>query len=48
MERMRQNLIPFDRGHVPATGELQLFVRLAPAVTIEFVTRPPDAGCRSP
>lgn len=40
LERMRQNRIPFQRGQVQSTGELQLFVRLAPSVTIEFVTRP--------
>jgi catechol 2,3-dioxygenase-like lactoylglutathione lyase family enzyme len=40
LERMRQNRVVFQRAQVPATGELQLFVSLAPGVTIEFVTRP--------
>jgi catechol 2,3-dioxygenase-like lactoylglutathione lyase family enzyme len=40
LERMRQSRTPFQQGQVQSTGELQLFVRLAPGVTIEFVTRP--------
>jgi catechol 2,3-dioxygenase-like lactoylglutathione lyase family enzyme len=39
LERMRQSRVPFQAGQVQSTGELQLFVRLAPGVTIEFVTR---------
>ena len=40
LERLRQNRVPFQRSQVQSTGELQLFVRLAAGVTIEFVSRP--------
>ena len=40
LDRLQLSRMPFQRGQVPSTGELQLFVRLAPSVTIEFVTRP--------
>jgi catechol 2,3-dioxygenase-like lactoylglutathione lyase family enzyme len=35
--RLRERQISFQTADVPLTGERQLFVRLAPAVTVEFV-----------
>ncbi len=40
LERMRHGHVPYEQAQVPSTGELQLFVSLAPGVVIEFVTRP--------
>jgi catechol-2,3-dioxygenase len=46
LERLRQNRIPYGLAEVPSLGELQLFVELAPGVTVEFIGRivdPPSA-----
>lgn len=44
IERLRLNRMPYELNEVPAVGELQLFVSMAPSVTIEFVTRPQQAS----
>jgi catechol 2,3-dioxygenase-like lactoylglutathione lyase family enzyme len=44
LERLRQNRIPYELAEVPSAGELQLFVGLAPGVTIEFIKRAANAA----
>jgi catechol 2,3-dioxygenase-like lactoylglutathione lyase family enzyme len=43
IERLRSNGIYYETVEVPLTGELQLFVTLAPGIVIEFVTALPCA-----
>jgi hypothetical protein len=38
-DRMNRHAIPYQLAETPLTDELQLFVRLAPGVAVEFVTR---------
>jgi len=37
LDRLRAASIPFQSAEVPLTGERQIFVALAPAVSVEFV-----------
>lgn len=39
VDRMNRNAIPYQLAETPLTHELQLFVRLAPGVVVEFVTQ---------
>jgi catechol 2,3-dioxygenase-like lactoylglutathione lyase family enzyme len=38
LDRLHRHGTAYQLAEVPITGELQLFVRLAPAVVVEFVT----------
>ncbi|MDB5973841.1 MAG: hypothetical protein JWR07_601 [Nevskia sp.] len=44
LERLRHSRIPHGLAEVPSMGELQLFVNLAPGVTVEFIDRAANAA----
>ena len=44
LERLPQSRVPHGLAEVPSLGELQLFVDLAPGITIEFINRAASAA----